>query len=572
MESSGNNDERKRTTERGSVDPRAVVANLESTITSLFSYLTSNSPPPAPDASGPSPRTLSDGEAVTSACSTASTPQEVGGSSPSGSLKSSRPLRLDLAGHRSPLLPPTHGHQSPGGGAFVSLADDAPPPLPRRGPPPFHLSSSSDLSSPSLEKSFCPSASSSATSPPPRFSLASRSSTRASPSPSGWAGEAPAGARDRKSVSRGSVASKASSDIELVNLGRGERGEAPWPLSPDAEERLRAVSRRNDASPRVPDRRNGMLVPAGPGVALGQESAPAPVGEQSEGRRTPEEYQAKVPTAPLVSGGGGGGRERGRGGSIENPRHPSKEDLAKMAASRLSLQASLHGGRFSHDHHYSEIDLYDVEGAPDGGEESTTRTASANTNSSATLPRPPPPVPPHTEGDVKTEMASLISHAVITRPTGDEDAALPLTSGAKSSRIEGILNHRLKEESQSGKRFCDGSVASGYFLNVGYSIIVSTHSRIGRVNAWAKECEEHAVTRYGLAPAASQKLQNKVTSNNRLLQGLMTWSAGLNVAEREEESSGPHHDPNELETARRQVVPARPERLESYIQDTERLC
>lgn len=134
-----------------------------------------------------------------------------------------------------------------------------------------------------------------------------------------------------------------------------------------------------------------MLVPAGPGAALGKESAPAPVGEPSEGRRTPEEYQA-----PLVSGGGG--RERGRGGSIENPRRPSKEDLAKMAASRLSLQASLRGGRASHDHHYSEIDLYDVEGAPDGGEESTTRTASANTGSSATLPRAPPPVPPHTEG------------------------------------------------------------------------------------------------------------------------------------------------------------------------------
>lgn len=379
-----------------------MVANLEHTITSLFTYLTSNSPPPPSDAPGTPPRALSDGEAAPPACSPASTPREGDGSSSHGSLKSSRALRLDLTGHRSPPLPPAHPHQPPAGGVFVSLADDAPPPLPRRGPPPFHLSSSSDLSSPSLEKRFCPSAASSAASPPPRLSLASRSSARASPSPSGWASEAPPGARDRKSVSRGSVASKASSDIELVSLGRGERGDAPWPSSPDAEERLRAVPRRTNASPRALDRRNGMLVAAGAGAALEGDGAPAPVGEQNEGRRTPEEYQARIPDAPPASGGGGGGggRERGRGGSVESPRRPSKEDLAKMAASRLSLQASLRGGRASHDHHYSEIDMYDVEGAPDGGEESTTRTASANTNSSATLPRAPPPVPPHTEGEL----------------------------------------------------------------------------------------------------------------------------------------------------------------------------
>ncbi|XP_042879560.1 proline-rich protein 36-like [Penaeus japonicus] len=412
MEPLEDNDGRKRSTDSGSVDTRTVVADLEHTITSLFTYLTSNSPPP-PDVSpsGNTPKALSDGEAATSPCSPASTPREADVSSSHGSLSSSKALRLDLTGHRSPPLPPSqahlHSHHPPAGGAFVSLAEDVPPPLPRRGPPAFHLSSSSDLSSPSLEKSFCLSASPIATSPAPRFSIASRSSTRASPSPSGWPSEAPACARDRKSVSRGSVASKTSSDIELVNLGRGERGlgDSPWPACPDAEERLRAVSRRTTASPG--DRRNGMLVSACPSATLGMESAPAPApapaaafaSEQNEARRTPEEYQARISDTPQLSGGGG---ERGRGGSIESPRHPSKEDLAKMAASRLSLQASLRGGRVSRDHHYSEIDLYDVEGGPDGGpdggEEGTTRTASANTNSSATLPRAPPPVPPHTEG------------------------------------------------------------------------------------------------------------------------------------------------------------------------------
>lgn len=210
-----------------------------------------------------------------------------------------RPVAGVEAASRSLLITPP--------GSFHAISGDTPPPLPERGPP--------------CEATFrgcC---------------------SPASPSPSHWLGGHPGGTRDRKSV----ISSKASSDIELVNLCRSERGK-------DAG----GGRSGGDASSRGGERDTA----SDDGVLDGQSPCPGEVGA----KRHPDAAQ------DLSEPGG-----EGSGGSASS-RHPQAR-------------------RPPTDHHYSEIDIYGAaQGTPSRTVSASPSTASADSSS------PPPPVPPHVEG------------------------------------------------------------------------------------------------------------------------------------------------------------------------------
>lgn len=141
------------------VDRHVVVRDLDDTISSLISYLSSNSP--GPSCGSPA--------AVLPRVETDPSPF--------------RPVAGVEATSRSLLITPP--------GSFHAISGDTPPPLPERGPP--------------CEATY------------------RNSCSPTSPSPSRWLAGHPGGTRDRKSV----ISSKASSDIELVNLCKSERVKVP---------------------------------------------------------------------------------------------------------------------------------------------------------------------------------------------------------------------------------------------------------------------------------------------------------------------------------------------------------
>lgn len=202
-------------------------------------------------------------------------------------------------------------------GSFHTISGDTPPPLPERGPP-----------CEATYKGCCP---------PPS----------PSPSPSRWLGGHPGGARDRKSV----ISSKASSDIELVNLCKSER---------------------------VKD--------AG-GAGAGDEAASRGYGRDAASDDSPCPWEARHGDKAGLT----------RHPDVQDHIDPEDEGSAGPPSTRHSQSR-----RPPADHHYSEIDIY---GAAQG---TTTRTASASP-SSASAGSAVPPVPPHVEGKYCTLLANFLS-------------------------------------------------------------------------------------------------------------------------------------------------------------------
>lgn len=193
-------------------------------------------------------------------------------------------------------------------GSFHAISGDTPPPLPERGPP-------------------CEAAYKGYGSP-------------TSPSPSQWLGGHPGGARDRKSV----ISSKASSDIELVNLCRS------------------GSERRKDA-------RGGR-----PG-----DDAPSRGGRDTAS-------DDGLPSGPCSSG------EARRGEAAGAPRHAeAAQDSEDEGDGGPSSAQQPHARRPTVDHHYSEIDIYGA------AQDTAPSTASASPVLALDDPAPPP-VPPHVEG------------------------------------------------------------------------------------------------------------------------------------------------------------------------------
>lgn len=261
------------------MDHQVVVRDLDDTISSLFSYLTANSP-------GPS-------------CG-----------SPAGAVTRVeedpslfRPLAGVEAASRSLLITPP--------GSFHAISGDTPPPLPERGPP--------------CEATY------------------KGYGSPASTSPSQWLGGHPGGTRDRKSL----ISSKASSDIELVNLCRS-----------GSERRKDAGGGRSgdDASSR-----GGRDTVSDDGLPGGQCPCPGEArrGETAGAARHADAAQDSEPEG------------EGRGGP----------------ASTQHLNAR----RPTMDHHYSEIDIY-------GAAQDTAPSTASASPSTTSEDSAPPPVPPHVEG------------------------------------------------------------------------------------------------------------------------------------------------------------------------------
>ncbi|XP_071530388.1 uncharacterized protein [Panulirus ornatus] len=387
--------DRKRPKEQGVVDRKMVVEDLDNTISNLFTYLTSNSPVPQELTSSKDERIIFRDDAVASPRlthgeSTGSITREV--TFPASSVTSSAAFRPvpEAGSPRSRLVTPPV--------AFHPISEGLPPPLPKRGPP-IELASNSDLFSSSIDKRYSPAA---------RGSITSRTS----PSPSRWITESPFGLRDRKSF-MSSVNSKASSDIELVNLFKGDRVNCTTRQSHyNSHERLRPeleesrlignpeelsnmASAFNTHPAFTSDHEIGRLGTNVPSE-LERTRFMKPSSVKDTARSKPSDSTLRIPVQYKPNS--------------ESPtnivladvsKEPFKRDLQKL--SRPSSVSCLSVQSFplrttdkvrELDHHYSEIDLYDS--AQNNG--STTRTTSVNTVSSTTLSSPPP-VPPHTEGE-----------------------------------------------------------------------------------------------------------------------------------------------------------------------------
>ncbi|MPC41706.1 hypothetical protein E2C01_035307 [Portunus trituberculatus] len=267
------------------VDRNVVVRDLDKTIYSLFSYLSSNSPSPR----GGLPA--------------GGVPEGDTGSSPF------RPVAAVEATPRSDLTTPQ--------GSFQTISGDTPPPLPERGPPSEAVFKGTSTASPS-------------------------------PSPSHWVAGRPGSAKDRKSA----ISSKASSDIELVNLCKSECVRDAG-IRGSLRDRTSSHNGRDSASDGVP-------------------------GGQCPSIKRPRRGNKLGSTRQRVSG---------------QSQQDDKADTNGRVASTLHSQTQQGPAARVLDHHYSEIDIY--EAANNTG--STTRSASAtlSTNSAETSP---PPVPPHLTG------------------------------------------------------------------------------------------------------------------------------------------------------------------------------
>ncbi|XP_063867456.1 uncharacterized protein LOC135104231 isoform X2 [Scylla paramamosain] len=270
------------------VDRNVVVRDLDKTIYSLFSYLSSHSPSPR---GGLPAGGVPEGDA---------------------DLSPFRPVAGVEATSRSHLITPP--------GSFHAISGDTPPPLPERGPPSEAAFKGTSTASPSP-----------------------------SPSPSHWVAGHHGSARDRKSL----ISSKASSDIELVNLCKSERVRDPG-IRGSLRDRTSSREGRNSASSGVP-------------------------GGQCPSIKRPRRGNKAGST-----------RQRGSGQSQQDDKAESNGRVASASHSRPRQGP---GARVL-DHHYSEIDIY--EAANNTG--STTRTASASLSTSS-AEASPPPVPPHLTGE-----------------------------------------------------------------------------------------------------------------------------------------------------------------------------
>ena len=268
------------------VDRTVVVRDLDNTISSLFSYLSTHSPKPCDDLPG---REGPDGDTNLSPFI------QVAGSE---------------ASSRSHLITPP--------GSFHAISAHSPPPLPERGPP----------------------------------SEAARirnSTVSPSPSLSHWLAGHPGPSKDRKSV----ISSKASSDIELVNLCRSER---------------------------VRDTGFGGSLQDGTSSREGRDTASdgVPGGQYPPSVREPRRSDKAGPTRHQDSG--------------QCQQDAEAETNARLVSTSHSQPRQGPAGRVL-DHHYSEIDIYEAANNTD----TTTRTASASLSTSS-AEASPPPVPPHLTG------------------------------------------------------------------------------------------------------------------------------------------------------------------------------
>ncbi|KAK8735276.1 hypothetical protein OTU49_005598, partial [Cherax quadricarinatus] len=374
------NNERKRCREQGVVDRQTVVKDLENTISSLFTYLTSNSPVPQQFTASGDFRLNSDDE---TRLSRELTPAESVGSVSREVVYpvAFRPVSEADSTSRSHLITPQ--------GAFHTLSETGlPPPVPRRGPP---------RDSPSNFDLF--STSSTRYSPATRCSILSK----ASPSPSRWFTESPFGLRDRKSL-MSSVNSKGSSDIELVNLFRSENVNDALSRSfcssnekirtLDYESRLAKTSELESvpsvftSSPgknrHYEARRLGVHLSSDPSLnfsvkstSTGKRFLSSP--HESTLRRTPEQYQTNSETQLDVRLA-----EIREPTCRDLPQHTRSSPAARVSVQSLPLRS--HDRVRNPDHHYSEIDLYE----PDQNNDSA-----ASPNTTTTPLSAPPPVPPH---------------------------------------------------------------------------------------------------------------------------------------------------------------------------------
>lgn len=369
-----------------------VVEDLDNTISSLFTYLTSNSPLPQELTSSRDISLISQHEALTSprltpGDSMGSISREVVSHTGVTSPAAFRPVSTAESSRSHLRTPP---------GTFHAISEGIPPPLPKRGPP-IELASNSDLFSSSVDKRSSPAA---------RGSLFSRTS----PSPSRWITESPFGLRDRKSF-MSSVNSKTSSDIELVNLFKGDRVNCTKRQSHyNSHERIRPELEESRLAEN-PESRNVVRAfnthPAFTndqeidrvGGSLSSEPSrtyfvkPSPVRDIAQSKptestlRTPVQYKTGSESQTNIM-------------LVDISKEPFHRDLQKISrpasVSCLSVQSfplRTTDKVREMEHHYSEIDLYDS--TQNNG--STTRTTSVNTVSSTTLSSPPP-VPPHCEG------------------------------------------------------------------------------------------------------------------------------------------------------------------------------
>lgn len=263
------------------VDRHVVVRDLDDTISSLFSYLSANSPGP------------SCGSPATALSRVEANPSPF------------RPVAGVEATSRSLLITPP--------GSFHAISGDTPPPLPERGPP--------------CEATY----------------RGSCSPASPSPSPSCWLAGHPGGTRDRKSV----ISSKASSDIELVNLCKSERVKNPGSDGPADD----------------PICREGRQSASDDGMTGSQCIQPAEARRGDKGliRHFDADQDKSDPDGEVYEA------------STQHPQ-PRRPPL---------------------DHHYSEIDIYGA------AQDTTPRTASPSpTGDSADSS--PPPIPPHVEGKCAT--------------------------------------------------------------------------------------------------------------------------------------------------------------------------
>ncbi|XP_068227552.1 uncharacterized protein [Palaemon carinicauda] len=247
-----NHNRRKRNCDKGTMDTQMVVEDLENTISSLASYLSSNtslmttssneSPTqnchsqqiPSPLCQVPLPVHGLASDGVQSPCishteslnsKNRQTVSQKRTDSPSGAF---RPISPPGSTHSSPLITASIG--------FNTLSEDVPPPLPKRGPP--------VRSSPNPDIFALPSKACVQTGP-------SLVTSPASPYPSERSTEF-IDTRDRHQVS--SVISKTSSDIELFNLYRCDKhsdqrqieGESESNLGPLSEEQILSKGRDSE--------------------------------------------------------------------------------------------------------------------------------------------------------------------------------------------------------------------------------------------------------------------------------------------------------------------------------------
>ncbi|XP_069183368.1 uncharacterized protein [Procambarus clarkii] len=381
--------DRKRSREQGVVDRQAVVRDLENTISNLFTYLTSNSPAPQELTSSGDLRLVSNDETqrsreVTPADSVSFSPREV------VYPVVFRPVSEADSNSRSHLITPT--------GAFHAISEAGlPPPIPRRGPP-VDSPSNFDLFSSSVDKRYSP--------------VARSILSRASPSPSRWITESPFGInlRDRKSL-MSSVNSKGSSDIELVNLFRGESvNDALSQSFCSSDDKKRTLDEENRQA-KASDNDCGVSAFASPaktkhyeGKRLGINLSGEPslnyntkfpssgkrfVNSPNEPslRRTPVQYQTSSETRLDVRLA-----ESSEGASSCHLQEHMRSSLTPRVSVQ-SLPLLSHDKVRHHDHHYSEVDIYD----PAQLNCSTMGTGSPNTTTSTPL-SPPPPIPHHCQG------------------------------------------------------------------------------------------------------------------------------------------------------------------------------